>query len=92
MVRLFRKHITPELSAGLGGGLTRDNSKGPGTALYVDTENLQGSAQTLIENIIEDWPEGNPAADTPQPLCTGRPSLALGHMGQRPVSPVDYNG
>ena len=60
MVKLFRKHITPELSAGLGGGLTRDNSKGPGTALYVDTENLQGSAQTLIENIIEDWPEGTP--------------------------------
>ena len=60
MVKLFRKHITPELSAGLGGGLTRDNSKGPGTALYVDTENLQGSAQMLIENIIEDWPEGTP--------------------------------
>ena len=60
MVRLFRKHITPELTAGLGGGLTKDNSKGPGTALYVDTENLQGSAQTLIENIIEDWPEGTP--------------------------------
>ena len=60
MVKLFRKHITPELSTGLGGGLTRDNSKGPGTALYVDTENLQGSAQTLIENIIEDWPEETP--------------------------------
>ena len=60
MVKLFRKHITPELSAGLGGGITRDNSKGPGTALYVDTENLQGSAQMLIENIIEDWPEGTP--------------------------------
>ncbi len=52
--------MTSEQSAGLGGGFTRDNSKGPGTALYVDTENLQGSAQTLIENIIEDWPEGIP--------------------------------
>ncbi|MDE2822350.1 MAG: NYN domain-containing protein, partial [Chloroflexota bacterium] len=41
-------------------GHTRDNAKGPGTALYVDTENLQGSAQTLIENIIEDWPTGTP--------------------------------
>ena len=60
MVKLFRKHITPELSADLGGRLTKDTSKGPGTALYVDTENLQGSAQTLIENIIEDWPEGTP--------------------------------
>ena len=60
MVKLFRKHITPELSAGLGGGQAKDGSKGPGTALYVDTENLQGSAQPLIENIIERWPEGTP--------------------------------
>lgn len=60
MVKLFRKHITPELSAGDGRGLSKDNGKGPGTALYVDTENLQGSAQTLIENIIEGWPEGTP--------------------------------
>ena len=60
MLRLFRKHMTSEQAAGLGGGLTKYDSKGPGTALYVDTENLQGSAQTLIENIIEDWPEGIP--------------------------------
>ena len=52
--------MTSELSTGIGGGLTKHNSKGLGTALYVDTENLQGSAQTLIENIIEDWPEGTP--------------------------------
>ena len=52
--------MTPDTSTGIGGGLTRNSSKGPGTALYVDTENLQGSAQTLIENIIEDWPEGTP--------------------------------
>lgn len=52
--------MTSEPSTGIGGGLTKDNSKGPGTALYVDTENLQGSAQNLIENIIEDWPEGIP--------------------------------
>ena len=60
MVKLFRKQLTSGSSAITGGGLTRDNAKGPGTALYVDTENLQGSAQTLIENIIEDWPEGTP--------------------------------
>ena len=61
MVNIFRKHKTTGLSASYGGGHTRDNTKGPGTALYVDTENLQGSAQTLIENIIEDWPEGTPS-------------------------------
>lgn len=60
MVNIFRKHKTTGLSASYGGGHTRDNTKGPGTALYVDTENLQGSAQTLIENIIEDWPQGTP--------------------------------
>ena len=60
MVKLFGKHITPDLSAGLGEGHTKDVHKGPGTALYVDTENLQGSGQTLIENIIDDWPEGTP--------------------------------
>ena len=60
MVNIFRKHKTTGLSASYGGGHTRDNTKGPGTALYVDTENLQGSAQTLIENIIEDWPTGTP--------------------------------
>ena len=58
MVKIFRKHITTEFSTGIGGGL--NNSKGPGTALYVDTENLQGSTQTFIENIIEDWPAGTP--------------------------------
>ena len=62
MVKLFRKQLTSGSSAITGGGLARDNAKGPGTALYVDTENLQGSAQTLIENIIEDWP-----AETPPP-------------------------
>ncbi|MYB48298.1 MAG: NYN domain-containing protein [Dehalococcoidia bacterium] len=61
MVNIFRKHKTTGLSASYGGGHTRDNTKGSGTALYVDTENLQGSAQTLIENIIEDWPEGTPS-------------------------------
>ena len=60
MVNIFRKHKTTGLSASYGGGHTRDNTKGPGTALYVDTENLQGSAQTLIENIVEDWPTGTP--------------------------------
>lgn len=62
MVNIFRKHKTSGPSAITGGGLTRDNAKGPGTALYVDTENLQGSGQSLIENIIEDWP-----AETPPP-------------------------
>ncbi|MXY45088.1 MAG: NYN domain-containing protein [Dehalococcoidia bacterium] len=60
MVNIFRRHKTTGLSTSYGGGLTRDNAKGPGTALYVDTENLQGSAQTLIENIVEDWPAGTP--------------------------------
>ena len=60
MVKLFGKHITPDLSAGLGEGHTKDVHEGPGTALYVDTENLQGSGQTLIENIVDDWPEGTP--------------------------------
>ena len=31
-----------------------------GTALYVDTENLQNSAQPIIETIIGQWPEGIP--------------------------------
>ena len=61
MVNIFRRHKTTGLSASYGGGHTRDNARGIGTALYVDTENLQGSAQALIENIIEDWPEGTPA-------------------------------
>lgn len=60
MVKIFRKQLTSGSSAITGGGLTRDNAKGPGTALYVDTENLQGSAQALIENIVEDWPTGTP--------------------------------
>lgn len=60
MVKLFRKQLTSGPSTITGGGLTGDNAKGPGTALYVDTENLQGSGQSLIENIIEDWPAGTP--------------------------------
>ena len=31
-----------------------------GTALYVDTENLQSGAQFLVETIIGQWPEETP--------------------------------
>lgn len=33
-----------------------------GTALYVDTENLQGNTQGLVMAIMEQWPEGIPPA------------------------------
>ncbi len=56
MQKLFRKNMTHSLSSGDGGKRSIDR----GTALYVDTENLQGSAQRLIENTIEEWPEGTP--------------------------------
>ena len=36
------------------------DTQSPGAALYVDTENLQNSAQTLVETIIGKWPEGIP--------------------------------
>ena len=35
-------------------------SQSPGTALYVDTENLQSSAQLLVETVVGQWPEGTP--------------------------------
>ncbi len=34
-----------------------EEPQGSGTALYVDTENLQGSAQVLIKATIDEWPE-----------------------------------
>ena len=59
MLGLFRKRI----KAGPPGVPPNDvtmKSQPPGTALYVDTENLQNSAQALVETIIGKWPEGTP--------------------------------
>ena len=35
-------------------------SRPAGAALYVDTENLQNSAQHLVETIVGQWPQGTP--------------------------------
>ena len=35
-------------------------SQPPGFGLYVDTENLQHSAQSLVETVIGQWAEGTP--------------------------------
>ncbi len=59
MFGLFRKRTDPGRPRVQPAGATME-SQSPGTALYVDTENLQNSAQVLVETIIGNWPEGIP--------------------------------
>lgn len=59
MLGLFRKRLKPEPSEASAAG-SQHGILVPGTALYVDTENLQNSAQPLVETVIGQWPEDNP--------------------------------
>ena len=59
MLRLFRKRIEDEPPGSSPADITLA-SQPPGTTLYIDTENLQGSAQSLVETVIGEWPEGLP--------------------------------
>ena len=59
MLRLLSRRTDPRRPRILPNGVTMD-TQSPGAALYVDTENLQNSAQTLVETIIGKWPEGIP--------------------------------
>ena len=59
MLGLFSKRTDPRKPRVLPNGVTM-GSQSPGAALYVDTENLQNSAQALVETIIGEWPEEIP--------------------------------
>ena len=59
MLGLFRKRIKARTHGDPPADVTMD-SQPAGTALYVDTENLQSSAKALVETIIGQWPEGTP--------------------------------
>ena len=59
MSGLFRKRIKAGTHGAPPADVTMD-SQPAGTALYVDTENLQSSAQSLVETIIGQWPDGIP--------------------------------
>ena len=59
MLGLFRKRTDPGRPRVLPTGV-KVEPQSPGTALYVDTENLQNSAKGLVETIIGNWPEGIP--------------------------------
>ena len=59
MLGLFRKRITAR-THGVPPASVKMDTRPAGTALYVDTENLQSSAQALVETIIGQWPEGTP--------------------------------
>lgn len=59
MLGLFRKRIKAETRGAQPTDVTMDTQPA-GTALYVDTENLQSSAQALVETVIGQWPEGTP--------------------------------
>ena len=59
MLGLFGKRTDPRGHRVRHNGVTME-SQAPRTALYVDTENLQNSAQALVETIIGKWPEGIP--------------------------------
>ena len=59
MAKLFRRPISDE-SVAVSTTEIIERSQPPGTTLYVDTENLQGSTQALLKTIIEEWPKGFP--------------------------------
>lgn len=59
MVKLFRKDTTANRIVAPVRAAA-EQPRPPGTALYVDTENLQGNTQTFVETVIERWPEGTP--------------------------------
>lgn len=62
MVSLFRKHVRDEAAGSPASNAMEGGARGAGTALYVDTENLQGNTQGLVTAIMEQWPEGVPPA------------------------------
>ena len=59
MLKLFRYRIKPGPAKPPRADSTME-SRYPGAGLYVDTENLQRSAQPLVETIIGQWPGGTP--------------------------------
>ncbi len=58
MRRLFGKRIEIGPTGGASPTDVTMESQPPGSGLYVDTENLQHSAQSLVETVIGQWPEG----------------------------------
>lgn len=62
MVSLFRKHVRDEAAGSPTSDAMESGDRAAGTALYVDTENLQGNTQGLVMAIMEQWPEGIPPA------------------------------
>jgi len=59
LLRLFCRIINARTRGAQSPGVT-PNSQSAGASLYIDTENLQSSAQGLVGTIIEQWPEGTP--------------------------------
>lgn len=62
MVSLFRKHVRDEADESPTNNAMQGGARAAGTALYVDTENLQGNTKGLVTAIMEQWPEGIPPA------------------------------
>ena len=60
MRRLFGKGIEIGPTGGASPTDATMESQPPGSELYVDTENLQHSAQSLVETVIGQWAEGTP--------------------------------
>ena len=58
MLGLLRRGVRPGPRASSAGAAM--NLETVGAGLYVDTENLQKNAQSLVETVIEQWPEGTP--------------------------------
>ncbi len=59
MFKQFRKRIKAR-RPGVPSLDVKMKSQSHGTALYVDTENLQSSAQLLVETVVRQWPEDTP--------------------------------
>lgn len=59
MISSLKNFFTSKVSVNHNSKVRRDLQTAR-TALYVDTENLQGGAREIIRNIIRRWPEGNP--------------------------------
>ena len=62
MVSLFRKQVRDEAGGSPPNDAMEGGARAAGTALYVDTENLQGNTQGLVTALMEQWPEGIPPA------------------------------
>ena len=52
-------------------------------AFYVDMENLQADGQSLLQSLMDHWPEKLPAATRLNALCAEPIKLSCGGYGRR---------